>query len=78
MRGKSKTYTPYVYVAQSTHIDPTLAPYDWYTSLVIVGARYHGFPTEYIASVEAISSKPDPDPKRKQENEDLLRQIGQV
>ena len=73
-----ETYTPYVYVAQSTHIDPTLAPYDWYKSLVIAGARYHGFPTEYIASVEAISSKPDLNAKRKQENEDLLRQIGQV
>ena len=71
-----ETYTPYVYVAQSTHIDPTLVPYNWYKSLVIAGARYHGFPTEYIASIQATASKPDLNAKRKQENEDLLRQIG--
>lgn len=73
-----ETYTPYVYVAQSTHIDPTLVPYDWYKSLVIAGARYHGFPNEYIASIEATPSKPDLNTKRKQENEDLLRKIEQV
>ena len=73
-----ETYTPYVYVAQSTHIDPTLVPYDWYKRLVIAGARYHGLPAEYIASIEATPSKPDMNAQRKQENEDLLRQMGQV
>lgn len=73
-----KTYTPYIYIAQSAHIDPILVPYDWYKRLVIAGARYHGFPAEYIASIEATPSKPDMNAQRKQENEDLLRQIGQV
>ena len=73
-----ETYTPFVYVAQSTHIDSTLVPYDWYKKLVIAGARHHGFPAEYIASIEAIPSKPDLNAKRRQENEDLLRKIEQV
>ncbi|MBN8765313.1 MAG: gamma-glutamylcyclotransferase [Thiobacillus sp.] len=73
-----KTYLPYVYVAQSTHIDPALVPYDWYKELVIAGARYHGFPADYIASIAAIPSKPDLNAKRRRENEDLLLQIGQA
>lgn len=68
-----ETYTPYVYVAQSTHIDPSLVPYHWYKALVLVGARHHGFPADYIASIEETPSKSDPDAKRKQENENILR-----
>ena len=68
-----ETYTPYVYVAQSTHIDPSLVPYHWYKSLVLVGARYHGLPADYITAIEAALSKPDPDAKRKQKNENILK-----
>ncbi len=73
-----KTYTPYIYKAQSTHIDPTLIPYHWYKSLVLAGARYHKLPPDYVASIEATPSKSDPDARRTQENENLLRHIGQV
>ena len=73
-----ETYTPYIYVAQSTHIDPRLVPYHWYKNLVLAGARYHRFPAEYIAAIEATPSKVDTDAKRTQDNEDLLRQMEQV
>lgn len=73
-----ETYTPYIYVAQSTYIDPSLVPYHWYKNLVLAGARYHGFPAEYIADIEATPSKADTDAKRTQDNENLLRQMGQV
>lgn len=73
-----QTYTPYIYVAQSTHIDSTLVPYHWYKKLVLAGARYHRFPPEYVAAIEATPSKADPDAKRTQENENLLRKMGQV
>lgn len=71
-----QTYTPYVYTAQSTHIDSNLAPYHWYKSLVLAGARYNNFPAKYVASIEAIPSIADSDTKRVQENENLLRQMG--
>lgn len=71
-----ETYTPYIYIAQSTHIDLSLAPYHWYKNLVLAGARYHNFPPQYIAAIEAIPSKGDPDVKRAQENENLLQQMG--
>jgi len=67
-----------IYVAQSTHIDSSLVPYHWYKNLVLAGARYHGFPAEYIAAIEATPSKVDTDAKRTQDNEDLLRRMGQV
>lgn len=73
-----ETYTPYIYVAQSTHIDPALIPYHWYKNLVLAGAKYHNFPAEYIAVIEATPSKADPDAKRTQDNEHLLRQMGQI
>lgn len=71
-------YTPHLYVAQSTHIDPTLAPYHWYKNLVLAGAKYHNFPTEYIAAIQAMPSMADPNPSRTKENEALLSQLGLV
>ncbi len=73
-----ETYTPHIHVAQSTHIDPSVVPYHWYKNLVMAGARYHSFPAEYIAAIEATPSKVDADAKRTQDNENLLRQMGQV
>ena len=67
-----ETYRSYIYVATSTHIDATLIPYDWYKEMVLLGARYHGLPTEYIAKITAVASVPDPDPKRAAKNEALL------
>lgn len=72
------TYTPYVYMAQASHIDPTLIPYDWYKGLVLAGAKYHSLPQEYIAEIEATISKPDPDVKRSKQNEDLIKRLGAV
>lgn len=73
-----ETYTPYIYGAQSTHIDPNLTPYHWYKNLVLAGASYHNFPAEYIAAIEAIPSKADPDLARTQNNEQLLAQMAQT
>lgn len=46
------------YLADAEHIDDSLKPYAWYKELVLVGAREHDLPTEYvtacIAPVEAI------------------------
>jgi len=38
-------------VAASTHIDASLVPYDWYKEMVLLGARYHGLPAEYVAKI---------------------------
>ena len=67
-----KTYQAYVYVAASTHIDASLVPYDWYKEMVLLGARYHGLPAEYVAKIEAVASVVDPNPERAEKNERVL------
>ena len=67
-----ETYQSYIYVDASTHIDASLNPYGWYKKMVVLGARYHGLPREYIARIEAVASVPDPDTKRASKNETIL------
>jgi len=52
------------YIAEETHVDDSLLPYDWYRELVLAGARYHGFPDHYVAEIEMIRALPDPDSER--------------
>ena len=69
------TWEPYLYVAQSSHVDSGLIPYHWYKSLVLAGARYHGFPAEYVQAIEATPSIVDPNIERARENEELLKMM---
>jgi cation transport regulator ChaC len=53
-----------VYLANTSHIDSQLSPYDWYHSLVVAGARQHGLPADYIAALSTVVAIPDPTPDR--------------
>ncbi len=55
------------YVAEESYIDNALLPYDWYKELVLIGARFHGFPDEYLKRIESIQALRDPDPGRRVE-----------
>lgn len=68
-------YRPYTYVARQSHIEPDLLPYHWYKSLVLAGARFHGFPEHYIATIEAAPSTHDPDQERVRRHERLLEDM---
>lgn len=68
-------YTCFTYLAQQTHIVDRLMPYHWYKKLVILGARYLGFPESYIASIDAVPSTEDPDPARRKASEMLVGSI---
>ncbi len=70
-----ETYRPYTYIARPTHIEPDLVPYHWYKELVLAGARYHGFPEDYISSIEATPSREDPDADRAGRHRDMLRRM---
>jgi gamma-glutamylcyclotransferase len=48
----------------ATNTDPSLRPYEWYKEHVLLGAREHGLPADYIASIEVVSPIPDPDRQR--------------
>lgn len=53
------------YTAQKSHIDSSLFPYDWYKELVLMGARVHGFPDNYVDQIRSQSTCEDPDPDRR-------------
>jgi gamma-glutamylcyclotransferase len=66
-RGQIKSW---LYCA--IRIDAEAVPYDWYQSLVIAGAREHGFPDAYVERLEAVRSKPDPDSARAKFHFDIV------
>jgi hypothetical protein len=57
----------FTYVAMSEFVDDRLVPFSWYAELVVLGARYHGFPAEYIAGLERQIDEADPDARRSEE-----------
>jgi len=62
----------YVYLAEDTHINPELQPFDWYHGFVVAGARHHGFPADYIAAIESITPTRDSDDERRGANLAIL------
>ena len=57
--GSCSTYT-----AEPRVIDESLCPMDWYREYVVRGARFHGFPEDYIARLESIVVEEDTDMTR--------------
>jgi len=53
------------YVAEQSHIDVSLVPYDWYKELVLTGARFHSFPGRYLDWIRLAPSHQDPDLDRR-------------
>lgn len=49
-----------VYLADASHIDSELQPYEWYRDLVLAGAEQHTLPNDYICAISSIPVRPDP------------------
>ncbi len=62
-----------VWAYYATSVDLNVRPYDWYRDLVVAGAHEHGFPPEYIESLEAVPTIKDPDGKRAARERQLLQ-----
>jgi gamma-glutamylcyclotransferase len=45
----------------ATRIAPGLKPFHWYREHVLRGAREHGFPDQYVRTIEAVASVEDVD-----------------
>jgi gamma-glutamylcyclotransferase len=58
----------WVYLAESSHVDDSLIPYDWYHAFVVRGAQHHKFPAAYIDEIDRIERDRDPNEKRRTEN----------
>ena len=63
------------YTAAATHVDDTLSPYDWYSGLVVAGARFHDFPRNYIDRIVSVATTRDPDAERHRLMWDLVESI---
>jgi hypothetical protein len=57
----------------ATRVVPNLEPFTWYKALVVAGAKEHGLPLAYVAALEAVAAKDDPDSARNKEHFDMLR-----
>jgi len=65
----------FVYIARASHLDASLKPYRWYKDFVVEGAKYHRFPAEYLAWLQAVEAISDPDPARAAKEEALLLKL---
>jgi hypothetical protein len=54
----------HVYRANPLRIDDDLLPFDWYHRLVVQGARNHGLPADYVATLARLPVRVDPDRTR--------------
>ena len=52
------------YGAPAGYIDDSLLPYHWYKQLVVQGARYHRLPETWLALLQQVESRQDPDRER--------------
>lgn len=59
------------YIASPSYIDISLEPFDWYLSLVVVGARQHMLPPKYTSALEATPSIIDPKADRESRRQAL-------
>ncbi len=62
----------YTYRADPGYVEDGLAPFDWYHELVLLGCLRHAFPEPYRAAIEAVGSRPDPDPARRARHRQIL------
>ena len=63
------------YIADSSVVDDSLSPMDWYKEYVLQGALYHGFPREYVAWIRQQAATNDSDGKRAAREWKLIREI---
>lgn len=66
--------TVFAYQAGSEHMEPGLQPYEWYKAFVVEGARAHGLPRDYIAFLDGVVARSDPDTERALFNASILGQ----
>jgi AIG2-like family len=65
-----------VYLAEPSHINDRLTPYDWYLAFVVDGARHHRMPAAYIARINGTATVRDQDTARRSRNRAILYAAG--
>ncbi len=65
----------FIYLATPARIDGTWKPYTWYRDLVLLGCEFHGFPADYVKSIQSVPALDDPDPARNRQQMELVTHI---
>ena len=63
------------YIAAESYVDETLVPYDWYREMVLLGCRELALPQDYVARIERVAARPDPEPQRQAENWRIVERL---
>jgi len=63
------------YVAEDSHIDNNLQPYDWYREMVLLGCQRLGFPVAYRLQISQTVANIDPHPGRRKKNLQIVRML---
>ncbi len=61
----------HTYIADPTHCEQSLQPFDWYLDLVVKGAQQHGLPKHHLEPLRAITPIEDPVRERRTRREAL-------
>lgn len=65
----------FTYIAEEEYIDDSLQPFDWYRSLVSLGAEHLGLPQDYVRRMREGPVVEDPHGERRLEHAELIRRI---
>ena len=65
-----------VYLADASHIDSRLLPYEWYRDLVSAGAEQHNLPNDYIRTILSIPVRQDPESNTRKTAVDAAKALG--
>ncbi len=50
-------------------------PYEWYKQMILLGAEYHGLPSDYVQAIQSIQSKKDQCSARSRRNWSIIDQM---
>ena len=64
--------TAFAYLADPEHMEAGLQPYEWYKAFVVEGARAHGLPRDYVAFLDGVVARSDPDAERARFNASIV------
>ena len=73
VRAGDSALRVWTYCARDTAVVEGIVPFDWYVDFVIAGARFHELPGDYIAALECIEARRDPDERRSTRNRAILQ-----
>lgn len=65
----------YTYIAEDSHVDEALKPFDWYREMVLLGCRSLAFPEAYGARIGRVAPEVDPDPHRNRKNWAIVERL---